>query len=83
MRSKLLEEVSGIFSLLGNQEIVSDTRSTRVVNIELWLQRAGENRAVWTKATKSVGIADPMEACAVWDGSVVDRLVGSDDRCHS
>ena len=39
--------------------------------------------AVWAKATKSVGIADPMAACAVWDGSVVDRLVGSNDMCHS
>ena len=47
------------------------------------VERAGENRAAWAMATKSAGVADPIAACAVWDGSVVDRLVGSNDMCHS
>jgi hypothetical protein len=47
------------------------------------VERAGENRAAWAKATtKSAGIMDLMAACAAWYGGVVGRLVGS-DRCHS
>jgi hypothetical protein len=46
------------------------------------VERAKENRAAWAKATKSMGITDLMAACAIWDGGVVGRLVGS-DRCHS
>jgi hypothetical protein len=47
------------------------------------VERAGEKRAAWVKATtKSAGIADSIAACAVWDGGVVGALVGR-DRCHS
>lgn len=46
------------------------------------VDRAGENRAAWAKATKSAGVADPIAACAVWDGGGVGVLVGR-DRCHS
>jgi hypothetical protein len=46
------------------------------------VDRAGENRAAWAKATKSAGVMDLIAACAVWDGGVVGALVGR-DRCHS
>jgi hypothetical protein len=44
------------------------------------VDRAGENRAAWAKATKSAGIADPIAACAVWAGGGVGALVGRDSQ---
>jgi hypothetical protein len=35
VRIKSLEEVSGIFTLVGNHEIVLDARSARMVNIQM------------------------------------------------
>ena len=43
------------------------------------MDKVGENKAAWAKATRSAGVAEPMEAIAEWHvGAEVGR-----GKCHN
>ena len=53
-----------------------------LVRARLRVDKVGENKAAWAKATRSDGVAEPMEAIAEWHIEGVGAEVGR-GKCHN